>query len=78
MAKIEEIVFENELDTDLITSTCLISMYNSMKKSEVMEGVLFLCILARQEAQGIDIITYFLTAPLHYSTEIWAQFSPLF
>lgn len=53
-------------------------MYNSMKKSEVMEGVLFLCILARQEAQGIDIITYFLTAPLHYSKEIWAQFSPLF
>lgn len=41
MAKIEEIVFENELDTDLITSTCLISMYNSMKKSEVMEGVDF-------------------------------------
>lgn len=41
MAKLEEIVFENELDTGLIKSTRLSSMYSSMKKSKVMEGIDF-------------------------------------
>lgn len=41
MAKIEEKVFESELDTGLIRSTCFISMYNSMNKSKVMEGIHF-------------------------------------
>lgn len=37
----EKKVFENELGTGLIRSTCFISMYNSMNKSKVMEATGF-------------------------------------
>lgn len=78
MAKIEEKVFENELDTGLIRSTCFISIYNSMNKSRVMEPIDFsyAYLPKYDKAQGTDIITCL--APVHYSTETWALFSPLF
>lgn len=38
---LEEKVFENELGTGLIRSTCFISMYNSTKKNKVMEAMDF-------------------------------------
>lgn len=41
MAKIEEKLLENELDTGLIRSTCFISMYDSMNKSKVTESIDF-------------------------------------
>lgn len=78
MEKIEENVFENELDTGLITSTCFISVYNSMNKSKVVEAMHFPMHTCQTGCTRNWYYYLLLTVCVHYSTETQPPFSPLF